>query len=89
MRAKCVLARIPTLDLFTNGSDMQKPTDDNPNVLSQKQLMKLMGYSRPGDVEKRLIEQGIRPIYGRPGHFFVTLGMLSGEQKSPAPVDLI
>lgn len=55
----------------------------NPNVLDQDQLMALMGYQRPGDVERKLIEQGVQPIYGRPGRFFITLPMLSGTDLTP------
>ena len=53
------------------------PTDHNPNILDQDQLASLMGYERAGDVERRLVQQGIRPIYGRPGHFFITVDQLN------------
>lgn len=59
----------------------------NPYVLDQDQLGALMGYERAGDVERKLIAQGIRPIYGKPGHFFVTLDQLTaagGTMKGPA-----
>lgn len=50
------------------------------NILNQDQLAAIMGYERVGDVEKKLIEQGIRPIYGKPGHFFVTVDMLNAAR---------
>jgi hypothetical protein len=46
-------------------------------VFDEKELADLMGYERIGDVEKKLREQGIRPIYGKPGHFFVTSEMIN------------
>lgn len=48
----------------------------HPNILSQHQVAKLMGYERPGDAERKLINQGITPFYGRPGHWFITLDQL-------------
>lgn len=50
---------------------------ENKNIITSDELAQFMGYDRPGDVERKLREQGIRPIYGRPGHFFVTLDMLN------------
>lgn len=47
------------------------------SVINERRLAELMGYTRIGDVERKLIEQGIRPIYGKPGHFFVTKEMLN------------
>ncbi len=49
-------------------------------LINQDQLAEIMGYTRSGDVERKLIEQGIRPIYGKPGHFFVTLDMLNAAR---------
>ena len=47
-------------------------------ILDQDDLMQLMGYERAGDVERKLIKQGIKPIYGRSGRFFLTYRMLEG-----------
>lgn len=49
-------------------------------ILDQTQLAELMGYVRVGDVERRLIEQGIKPIYGKAGHFFITQDMLNASR---------
>lgn len=50
------------------------------NILDQDQIAAAMGYERVGDAEKKLIEQGIRPIYGRRGCFFVTIDMLNAAR---------
>jgi hypothetical protein len=49
----------------------------NTTVFNERDLAELLGYERIGDVEKKLREQGIRPIYGKPGHFFVTGDMIN------------
>ena len=49
-------------------------------VFNQDQLCQLMGYETPGLAERKLIEQGIRPIYGRKGRWFVTLAMINAAR---------
>jgi len=51
-----------------------------PNIFNETQLANLFGYIRIGDVERKLVEQGIRPIYGKPGHFIVTMDMLNAAR---------
>jgi hypothetical protein len=52
----------------------------NASILDQDQLAKLTGYIRPSDIERCLIKQGIRPIYGKAGHFFVTKEMINATR---------
>lgn len=52
-----------------------------PNIFNEIQLANLMGFIRIGDVERKLVEQGIRPIYGKPGHFFVTMDMINAASS--------
>lgn len=60
---------------------MNRLNNENmPNIFNEIQLAYLLGYSRIGDVERKLVEQGIRPIYGKPGHFFVTREMLNAAR---------
>ena len=52
------------------------------NVMSEKliidkEIAHAMGYKSLKMCEKKLIEQGITPIYGRHGRFFVTAEMLN------------
>lgn len=42
-----------------------------PDILEQDQLAQLTGYTRAGDIERVLREQGIEPFYGRGGRLFV------------------
>lgn len=42
-----------------------------PDILEQDQLTRLTGYTRAGDIERVLREQGIEPFYGRGGRLFV------------------
>jgi len=51
---------------------MPKPA----GILDQDDLMALMGYERVGDVERALIDYGIKPVRGKKGRIFITYGML-------------
>ena len=53
---------------------------EDTNIIDQDLLCRLMGYTRPGAVERKLLKQGITPIYGRHGRFFVTLDMLNASR---------
>ena len=46
-------------------------------VLTKSEVTQLLGYKYPGLAEKKLRAQGITPIYGRKGHWFVTLSQIN------------
>ena len=49
----------------------------NRNLIGQDELCGLLGCKRPGDAARLLEKQGIKPIRGRPGFWFVTLDQLN------------
>lgn len=63
------------------------------NLFGQDALCELMGCKRPSDAARLLENQGIKPIQGRPGFWFVTLdqinaarGIVTGQQPEEPTV---
>lgn len=61
---------------------IKMPAQTNPNLISHFEVCNLMGYKNPGDAEKKLREQGITPIYGKSGYFFIAIHQLIDDDSN-------
>lgn len=49
----------------------------NPHILDQDQATELLGYGSPGMTRSKLRKQGIEPVDGARGRWFITLQQIA------------
>ena len=59
---------------------MGAAANHNQNTLSETQVAGLLGYESISYAERILVSQGIKPFYGRPGHWFITIDQLNAAR---------
>lgn len=49
-------------------------------IIDTEALRRITGLKRPGDIEKRLVSQGVRPFHGARGKIFITREQLNAAR---------